>query len=245
MSVIRRGDWSIRFRSRTLAVGAACALAAVVAAVFAIGSGPYPMSAGDVLRALTGAGAPADVFIVHGIRLPRTVTALLAGAALALSGAVFQALTRNPLGSPDILGFTQGSAAGALTAIVLLGADSFGLSVGAVLGGVATGVLIYAVLWPRGLHGYRLVLVGIGTAAILTGVNGYLLTRAEIVDAARAVLWLTGSLDGRDWANALPLLGAMLVLVPVVLFGCGRALQMLEMGDDTANAVGVRVERCG
>ncbi len=102
--------------------------------------------------------------------------------------------------------------------------------------------MIYALAWRRGAHGYRLVLAGIGVAAILTGVNDYLLTRARLMDAARAVLWLTGSLDGRGWEEALPLLAAMTLLVPVVL-GCGRSLRIIEMGDDVAKALGVRIER--
>ncbi|MBB4930427.1 iron complex transport system permease protein [Lipingzhangella halophila] len=242
INVVRVGEWSARFRPRALAVVAGCSLVAVALGVLAIGAGAYPMSPSEVVRALGGAGSAADLVIVHDVRLPRVATALLVGSALALSGAVFQTLTRNPLGSPDILGFTQGATTGAMTVIVVIGAGTAALSVGAVVGGVLTGVLMYALLWPRGLHGYRLVLLGIGVAAILTGVNGYLLTRAEIVDAARAVLWLTGSLAGRGWDDAVPLLVAMVVLVPVVL-GCERALRMMEMGDDAALSLGVRVER--
>ncbi len=240
--VIRIREWSARYRPRALIVVAACTLAAATFAVVAIGAGGYPMSPAEVVGTLAGEGSRADQVIVHDVRLPRVAAALLVGSALALAGAVFQALTRNPLGSPDVLGFTQGATTGAMTVVVVMGAGSAALSVGAVLGGVLTGVLMYALMWPRGLHGYRLVLLGIGVAAILTGINGYLMTRAEIVDAARAVLWLTGSLDGRGWDNALPLLLAMAVLVPVVL-GFGRALHMLEMGDDPALALGVRVER--
>ncbi|RNL86068.1 hypothetical protein EFW17_05910 [Halostreptopolyspora alba] len=242
VNVVRVGAWSARLRPRALTVVAVCALVAVALAVLAIGAGGYPMSPAEVVRALGGSGSQSDLVIVHEVRLPRAATALLVGSALALSGAVFQALTHNPLGSPDVLGFSQGATTGAMTVIVVIGAGSTALSAGAVLGGVLTGALMYALLWPRGLHGYRLVLTGIGVAAILTGVNGYLLTRAEIVDAARAVLWLTGSLDGRGWEDALPLLLAMVVLVPVVL-GYGRALRMMEMGDDTALALGVRAER--
>jgi iron complex transport system permease protein len=233
---------SVRVRPRALVVGAGCALAALAVGVLALGSGDYPMSPADVLRTLAGAGSAADAFIVNQVRLPRVVTALLAGGALALSGAVFQSLVRNPLGSPDVLGFTQGAATGALAAIVVVGGGSLAVAGGAVIGGLATGAAIYALAWRQGLHGNRLVLVGIAAAAILTGVNGYLLTRAQITDAARAVLWLTGSLDGRGWGDALPLLAAMAVTVPVVLLGCGRGLRMLEMGDDTARALGVPVQ---
>jgi iron complex transport system permease protein len=243
MTVIRTaGGLSMRFQPRALAAGVGCALLALAFGVLAIGSGDYPMSPADVIRTLLGGGAPADEFIVNEIRLPRVATALLAGAALALAGAVFQSLVRNPLGSPDVLGFTQGASTGALTAIVIFGAGSAVLASGAVLGGVATGWLIYALVGRHGMHGYRLVLTGIGVAAILTGVNGYLLTRAQLFDAARAVLWLTGSLDGRGWDDAAPLLIAMAVLVPVIL-GCGPALRMLELGDEAAGALGVPMAR--
>ncbi len=246
MSVIRTsGGLSVAYRPRALAVGAGCAVLALAAAVFAIaaGSGDYPMSAVDVLRTLAGTGVPADEFIVETIRLPRVVTALLVGAALAVGGAIFQSVVRNPLGSPDILGFTSGAATGALTAVVIVGGGSTALALGAVTGGIVTGLLIYLLAWRQGVHGYRLILVGIGVMAILTGVNGYLLTRAQILEAGRAVLWITGSLDGRGWEDALPLLLALAVLLPVVLLYCARPLRMLEMGDDASAALGIPVER--
>lgn len=242
MSTIRFGDrgWSLTYRPRALAVGAGCALLTLAVSVLALGSGDYPLGPGQVLRALTGGGTPAEDFVVNQLRLPRVVTALLVGAALALSGALFQSLVRNPLGSPDVLGFTQGAAVGALL-VVVSGGTSLALAGGALLGGLATGAAVCALAWRHGLHSGRLVLVGIGAAAILSGVNGYLLTRAPLMDAARAVLWLTGSLDGRGWNDALPLLLALAVLGPPVLLGCGRALQVLELGDDAASGLGVRV----
>lgn len=243
MRVIRRGQWSVRIHPRAFLAGSGVALLALAMSVLLIGSGDYPMSPGQVLSALLGNGHPADDFVVNEVRLPRVATALLVGCALGLAGAVFQALVRNPLGSPDILGFTHGASAGALVAIVVVGGGSAALAGGAVLGGMVTGALIYVLAWRGGLYGHRLILVGIGVAAILTGVNGYLLTRANISDAGRAVLWMTGSLDGRGWGNVLPLLIALCVLLPIVLFGCARALRMLEMGEDAAYALGVPVER--
>ncbi|MFF5265237.1 FecCD family ABC transporter permease [Actinomadura viridis] len=234
----------MRYAPRAASVTAACALVAAGVCVLLIGGGDYPMPPGAVLRALLGGGGPAETFIVHELRLPRVATALAAGAALGLAGAVFQSLARNPLGSPDLLGLTQGAATGVLVTIVLAGgAGSLAVAGGAAGGGLAAGLVIYALTGRNGLHGTRLVLTGIGVAAILTGVNGYLITRAQITDAARAALWLTGSLDGRDWGDAGPLLAALAVLVPVVVAGCGRALRMLELGDDAAHALGTPVGR--
>lgn len=234
---------SLRFRPRALAVAVLCLLVALGVSVLLIGSGDFPMGPADVVRTLLGNGTPADSLIVNEIRLPRAAAGLAVGAALGLAGAIFQSLTRNPLGSPDVLGFTQGAATGVLAVIVLTGGGSAAVAAGAAGGGLLTGALVHAVAGRHGAHGQRLILVGIGVAAILTGVNGYLLTQAKITDAARAVLWLTGSLDGRDWADAAPVLAALAVLGPLVVIGCGRALRMLEMGDDAAHGLGVPIER--
>ncbi len=222
-------------------MGAALLAVALAASVVLIGTGDYRISPPDVLRSLTGHGDAGQEFVVRQLRLPRVVVALLVGAAFGMSGAAFQAVSRNPLGSPDVIGFGQGSAAGALIVIVLLKGSSYEVALGAVAGGLATGAAVYLLAWKRGVHGYRLVLVGIGASAVLAAVNSYLLVKADFVDAARAVLWITGSLDGRDWSQVRPLLGACAVLMPVLL-GQSRALRITEMGDDTARALGVRVE---
>jgi len=242
MRTLRVAGFSVRYRPRALAVCGGALLVALVVAVFSLGHGDYPLAPGDVVRTLLGDGSPAEDFIVNQLRLPRVATALLVGAALALAGALFQTLVRNPLGSPDILGFTQGASTGALL-VVVAGGTSQALAGAAVAGGLLTGAAIYALAWRGGVQGARLVLVGIGTAAILTGVNGYLLTRTQLMDAARAVLWLTGSLDGRGWDQARPLAIALAVLLPLVLLGCGPALRALELGDDAASGLGVRPER--
>ncbi|WP_084336942.1 FecCD family ABC transporter permease [Actinomadura oligospora] len=239
---LRVGGLSWRVSPRALVVAVVFAVVAVVVSVVSIGGGDYPMSFGEVVRALAGRGDASTDFIVNQLRLPRAVTALAVGAALGLAGALFQSLSRNPLGSPDLLGFTQGSATGVLVATVLAGGSGLGLAVGAVTGGVLTGVLIVLLVGRNGAHGQRLVLVGVGVAAILTGVNGYLLTKAQITDAARAVLWLTGSLDGRDWKQATPVL-VMLAIAVAVTASCGRALRTIELGDEGARALGVPVDR--
>ncbi|MBM7170804.1 iron chelate uptake ABC transporter family permease subunit [Streptomyces sp. G44] len=243
MKAIRtRGGLSVRLDARTAVVVTLLLLAALAASVVLIGTGDFEIPAADVVRALLGDGDAGQEFIINELRLPRVLVGLLVGAALGLGGALFQSIARNPLGSPDVLGLGQGATAGALTMIVLFQGGAAAVAGGALVGGLVTGAAIYLLAWKRGVHGYRLVLVGIGVSAFLTAVNGYLLTKADFVDAARAVVWMTGSLDGRDWAQVWPLLALCAVLVPLVLV-YGRPLRMLEMGDDVANALGVRVER--
>ncbi|AXG57519.1 iron-siderophore uptake system transmembrane component [Streptomyces lincolnensis] len=233
---------SVRLDVRALTVVLLLLLVALVASVVLIGTGDFPIPAADVLRALAGNGDAGQEFIINELRLPRVLVALLVGASLGLGGALFQAISRNPLGSPDILGLGQGAAAGALIVIVLMSGSASQVTVGALLGGLATGIAIYLLAWKQGVHGYRLVLVGIGVSAILTALNGYLLTRSDLTDAARAVVWVTGSLSGRDWDQVWPLLALCAVLVPLVLTRA-RDLRMMEMGDDVSYALGVRVER--
>ncbi|MDT6988437.1 FecCD family ABC transporter permease [Streptomyces lusitanus] len=236
------GGLSVRLDVRALTVVVLLMLLALGASVVLIGTGDFPMSASDVLTTLVGQGDEGQEFIVTELRLPRVLVGLLVGASLGIGGALFQSISRNPLGSPDILGLGQGATAGALTMIVLFSGTANQVALGALAGGLLTGTAIYVLAWKRGVHGYRLVLVGIGVSAVVTAVNGYLLTKSDIVDAARAVVWMTGSLDGRDWKQVWPLLALCAVLVPVVLAN-SRALRMTEMGDDVSNALGVRVER--
>ncbi|WP_244791933.1 iron chelate uptake ABC transporter family permease subunit [Streptomyces sp. BJ20] len=236
------GGLSVRLDVRAFTVVVLLMVLALGASVLLVGTGDFPMSASDVLTTLVGQGSEGQEFIVTELRLPRVLVGLLVGASLGIGGALFQAISRNPLGSPDILGLGQGATAGALTVIVLFSGTANQVALGALAGGLITGTVIYVLAWKRGVHGYRLVLVGIGVSAVVTAVNGYLLTKSDIVDAARAVVWMTGSLDGRDWDQVWPLLALCAVLVPVVLAN-SRALRMTEMGDDVSAALGVRVER--
>ncbi|GGJ03075.1 FecCD family ABC transporter permease [Streptomyces brasiliensis] len=236
------GGLSVRLDLRALTVVVLLLAAALAASVLLIGTGDYPIPAGDVLRTLLGNGDRGQEFIVNELRLPRVLVGLLVGASLGLGGALFQSISRNPLGSPDVLGLSQGSTAGALVVIVLMSGSATAVTLGALVGGLVTGFAIYLLAWKQGVHGYRLVLVGIGVSAIVTAVNGYLLTKADLVDAARAVVWMTGSLNGRGWEQVWPLLGLCAVLVPLILVNA-RGLRMTEMGDDVSYALGVRVER--
>lgn len=233
---------SVRINRRPLLVCLVIVLVTLGGGVLSLGVGDYPISPGGVLRSLVGQGDPAQSFIVLTLRLPRVLCALLIGAALGISGAVFQSLTRNPLGSPDIIGFTQGSATGALLQILVFGGSAFAIAASSIVAGLATAVLVYLLAYRNGVQGYRLVLVGIGISAMLLAANHYLIAKAQINDAARAQVWLTGSLNGRGWEHVTPIALGLVLLLPLI-FAYGRPMRMLEMGDDAARALGVNVER--
>ncbi|MGC0209170.1 FecCD family ABC transporter permease [Streptomyces levis] len=233
---------SLRLDVRALTV---CLLVLAVTAgvgVLALGTGEYPISPADVVRTLLGNGSPRTDFVVNELRLPRLLTGILAGAALGVSGALFQSLSRNPLGSPDIVGFTYGSATGGLLVVLAAGGTGGQVALGAVGGGLASAVLVYVLAWRQGIHGFRLVLVGIGISALLQGVNAYLLAKARFTEAAQAMVWLNGSLNGRGWADVRPAALGLLVVLPLIVCVAGR-LKILEMGDDVAGGLGVPVQR--
>lgn len=144
------GGLSFRVDARAFAVIVLLIAAAAFAAVVLIGSGDYAMSPRQVVTTLFGDGTFQQEFIVTELRLPRVLVGLLVGAALGVGGAVFQSISRNPLGSPDVLGFGQGSAVGALVVIVLLHGGPTEVAAGAVGGGLLTGAAVYLLAWKRG-----------------------------------------------------------------------------------------------
>ncbi|MFI6350375.1 FecCD family ABC transporter permease [Streptomyces sp. NPDC050560] len=238
---LRAGRWSVRFAPRAVLVCLALAVATACVVVLSLGTGTYALSPLEVLDTLAGSGPPGADFIVRDLRLPRALVAVLVGFGTGMAGAVFQSLTRNPLGSPDIIGFGSGASAGALVAVVFLDLGTAQTALGAVLGGFATAAAVYALAWRRGVHGYRLVLVGIGASAVLGALTSFLYVRADIGKAAQAATWMIGSLNARDWGEVSVAALGLAALAPVVLV-YGRRLTLLEMGDDAAGALGVRPE---
>ena len=216
--------------------------AAVLAGVLSLFLGAVELPASAVWQTLRGHGTDGMEFVVYTVRFPRTLTAAGVGACLGISGALFQRLARNPLASPDIIGFETGAATGALLAIIVFGGAGFAVGAGAVLMGLVTAIVVYLLAYKRGIHSYRLILVGIGLAAVLVAINDYLIIKADIFDAQRAIAWLIGSLNGRDWGHVQVVWLALLLLGPVSML-LGRHLALLEMGNDVAESLGVRAGR--
>jgi iron complex transport system permease protein len=239
---VRGPGLAVRLDLRTLWVSAALLLATAAVVIWTVVAVGARLPLADIAEILDGGGRRADRFVLLDLRLPRVSLGLLAGAALAMSGAVFQSLSRNPLGSPDIVGFTTGSATGAVLAIIGFGAGPGGAAGAAIVSGLLTALLVYGLASVGGGAVRRLVLVGIGISAMLVAVNSYLISRARVDTAQAAAVWLVGTLNGRTWEYVRLLGLALAVLTPLLLL-YGRRLQMLEMGDDSAQSLGVRVSR--
>jgi len=229
-------------RARAVAVGGSAALVTLALFCWSLSVGDFPVPVVDVVPAIFGRGEDRIPYIVQTLRLPRALTAVLVGGALGFSGAVFQSLARNPLASPDMIGITQGASASAVFVILVAGGGYYAVATGALIGGLIAAAAIYVLAYRRGMSPYRLVLVGIGIGAMLQAVTNYLLTRAEIFEAARAVVWLTGSLNNRGWDHVRPVGYAMAVLVPALVL-LARGLRGLQLGDDAARGLGLPVER--
>ncbi len=233
---------SMRLSLRTLAFSGVAAVLAATAAAWTMSLGEFPIAIPEVLRATFGIGeVPAEHdFIVGTLRLPRVVAAVLVGAALAASGAIFQGLVRNPLVAPDIIGVTAGAALVAVFLIVVTRSPVL-VPVGAFLGAVVTAFAVYVFTWSKGISGNRLVLVGIGFNAALAALTTLILVRYPVEQIALAVLWTTGTLYGATWRDVAVLVAGLVTLLPVGLL-LVRHLGALQLGDDTARSLGVRAE---
>jgi iron complex transport system permease protein len=240
--VLRPGPGaSVRISLKPLLVTVVLALAALGIGVLALGTGDFALSPAQVIDALAGEGTRAARLVVVDWRLPRVLLALLIGLGLGLAGAIFQAITRNPLGSPDIIGFNTGAYTGVLIATAFLGNGYYLVAGGALAGGLATAAVVYLLAFKRGVQGFRLIIVGIAISAMLTSVNQWFITRMNLQAAYAAALWGQGSLNGLGWAQVTPAAVAVGALC-LILFGYGPRLALLEMGADAAAALGVRVE---
>jgi iron complex transport system permease protein len=228
-------------RPRLIAVCLGLTVLTALVACLSLSIGDFTIGPAGVVKALAGTGDPGNVMVVRELRLPRVGTGLLVGVAFALSGALFQTMTRNPMASPDVIGLTEGAGTAVVAAIVFgwdggLGTQTLGL-----LGGLASALVVYLLAWRGGTTGYRIILVGIGVSWMCMSATDYLLTRGGEFQAQAALGWLVGNLNGRDWSQTVPLAIALVVLGPAAL-GLGRQLRTLQLGDDVAGGLGTPVQ---
>jgi iron complex transport system permease protein len=231
-----------RRRRRRLLVIAGLGVAVAVAFVASLMIGNTFYGLRDVALVVVGRDVPGASFTVGQLRLPRTVLGLLAGVAFGVAGVTFQTMLRNPLASPDVIGISSGASAAAVIGIVTLRLDESQVSMMALGGALLTALGMYVLASRGGFAGGRLVLIGIGLAAMLQSVVAYVLSRAAAWDLQTAMRWLTGSLNGATWERVAPLFVVCAVFV-VALLAMSRDVAVLRLGDDSSAAVGLRVHR--
>lgn len=237
---------SFVWRPWPVLVTATLAVVAFVAFCASVRMGDYPLSFNDVLAALIGRGEDPVPFIVQDLRLPRALMGLIVGAALGMSGAIVQSVARNPLASPDILGISGGAGVAAVflvtsgsTLAASLNGD-YGMPAVALVGGLGTGVVVYLLAMRGGVDGMRLILIGVAINALMHALITWMLIRADIRDVGRAQAWLVGSLDARSWSQVTST-AVVAALAAVLALGCAFALRAVQLGDDVALGLGVRL----
>lgn len=220
----------------------------VVTAISSMGLGYSSISYDRLLPAILGQGTFKEEFILFSIRLPRILITVLAGMALALSGAILQSVTRNDLADPGIIGINSG--AGVAIAVFFLfipvevGAFAYLLPLVAFGGALLTAILIYAFSYSgsTGLQPIRLVLVGIGFSMALSGFMIVLISSAEPEKVDFIANWLAGSIWGADWPFIIAVLPWLLVLIPFTLYKANR-LNILGLSDPVAVGIGISLEK--
>jgi iron complex transport system permease protein len=236
--------------ARLRAVAAASAALMVVGVVIATGVGETRLGPATVLRTLMGLGDSGTELIIFELRFPRVLTGLLVGAALGLSGALLQAIARNPLASPDILGINAGASVAAVLVVILAGsaggvsgaAASTGLPTAAVVGSLVSGLLLWLLAFKgRRLDPMRLVLVGVGLSAAGASLVAWLLTLGDVAQVGPAITWLAGSMHAATWQRAAGLVVVLLVSLPPLVVLATR-LEPLSLGDELAAGLGLSVD---
>jgi iron complex transport system permease protein len=214
------------------------------AIVLNVQQGEYPIATLEIIKTLFGidTGNPDHSFVIYTLRLPRTLLAFIVGIALAISGCIFQGLTRNPLADPSIIGINAGASLFAVGVIVLFpDVPVYVLPIVAFMGAVLTAGLIYSLAWNGGSSPTLLILLGIGFAAISAALTHLMITFGSIYDVSQALVWLAGSVYGRTWEQLFSFLPWVGFGVPIAL-SLSRHLNVLNLGEDVAKSLGSRVE---
>ncbi|GAA4875683.1 iron ABC transporter permease [Saccharopolyspora cebuensis] len=233
---VRSGITPARHRA-VLVVLVAAAGAVVVGALLL---GDAKLLLGDLANWASGRAGPIVSSVLDN-RVPRVLAALLAGAALALAGAVVQAVARNPLAEPAILGVSGGAGLGAVAMIIAVPGASFWLQAGcAGAGALVAALVVFALAAKGGFASQRLVLIGFGVQAATQALITLLISATDPWNQTKALTWLGGSTYGRLFEHLLPMAAALLLVLPLLVRARG-ALDLLSVDEETPKVLGVRV----
>jgi iron complex transport system permease protein len=244
-SVVQSSRLSAAGRTRRVApglLGIALGLAVAVALTVGLMLGDRGVLLGDLANWVGGRTGPALTFVLDH-RLPRVLAAVLAGAALAVAGAVVQGVARNPLAEPSLLGITAGAGVGAIIVISVVPlASVWLLSAAAAAGAIVAFAFVYLASYRGGLESTRLVLIGFGVSAALGGVITLIIVLTDPWNVGKALTWLSGSTYGRVLPQVVPVAVLLVGSVPI-LVASGRRLDLVAVDEDTPRLLGITLER--
>ncbi|MFE3380719.1 Fe(3+)-hydroxamate ABC transporter permease FhuB [Streptomyces anulatus] len=235
--VLRRGPLSLLVTRRAALAALALTGALLLAVVLSAYAGQSDMGVGRTFRAVFGQGDRFDVLLVQKFRLGRIVAGLTAGAALGLAGCLTQTLARNRLATPELLGVNDGATAAVLLSVTLSATGSFGAWWAGPIGALAAVIVVTTVSGGLGQRGYRVLVVGLAMSALASAITQVVLSRRSLSSASSLYVWTSGSLNGRSYSVAVPVLIGLAVLVPVAL-AVARHLGVLRFDDATASSLG-------
>ena len=236
------GRRSVLITPRHVIVGLMLLVLSLAVAVVSLRLGTFPVTTQEVIDALQGQGRKIVQVVVVKWKLPRIVLGLVAGLALGVAGALFQTITRNPLGSPDLIGFSTGAQTGILVSVLLLPGSMLSASLASFIGGAAVGTVTYLVSLRGGFTGLRFILVGIAISSMLVSVNRWLLVRVDDDEGLGALKAITGTLGAARWPVVAPTCLAIGVTVALILL-FSRHLQVLALGEQVATILGSPTRR--
>lgn len=213
----------------------------LVVFILSISYGAVRLSLKDLSEVLLGQGDPINTQIVWNIRLPRVIVSMLVGMALALAGCILQAIMRNPLATPNIIGVSSGAGLFALGILILFPQFYHFVPLGAFVGALLATLFIYSLAWKGGIVTYRLVLAGVAVSSILSAGNNILLSFYP--DRVSGVIgFMIGGLSGANWRHVSMIYGYILIAILVTLL-FREQLNLLVLGDEVAIGLGVSIER--
>lgn len=241
ISVMRLGPFSSRLRKSLVRLNLIAFVILIAFMAMGVMFGDFPIPKMKALSTALWDRESEFDFVINSIRSPRIVVAVLAGMCLASSGMIFQSLINNPLVSPDVIGVNSGAAVCAVLLLAAGGQVTY-LPVAAFIGAIIAAVGVYVLSWKRGIAGTRLVLIGIGINSLLAAVITFVQVRYPIERVMAAARWQAGTVFGATWGDARTLGIGFLILFPTAFVLLSR-LRILQLGDETAAALGSSVER--
>lgn len=239
--IVRTRHIAVRLNLRVIGLAAITAVLVFLLATWAMTLGTVRIPFADVVMATIGRREGDTDLVVQTLRLPRMLSAVLIGASLAIAGAIFQGIARNPLVSPDIIGVNAGATVCAVFWLITAQNADF-LPLAAFIGATVTAFLIYAFSWKDGIVPNRLILVGIGIGAMVSAAATFLIVRFPEQMVRPAVVWTMGSIYGSKWSDVVTV-GVVLAIGAPIAVILMMPLRALQLGDVLTRSVGIPLER--